>query len=78
MDHYRKLYFIIDNIAYDASVSIGTQPAYQTIDGDKTSCSKTQGPNVMFQLDLKEMRIATDIYLTGKGLLHIMYLKFYR
>ncbi|CAG2189960.1 Receptor-type tyrosine-protein phosphatase zeta,Tyrosine-protein phosphatase non-receptor type 7,Receptor-type tyrosine-protein phosphatase eta,Receptor-type tyrosine-protein phosphatase R,Tyrosine-protein phosphatase non-receptor type 5,Receptor-type tyrosine-protein phosphatase S,Receptor-type tyrosine-protein phosphatase beta,Receptor-type tyrosine-protein phosphatase O,Receptor-type tyrosine-protein phosphatase kappa,Receptor-type tyrosine-protein phosphatase delta,Receptor-type tyrosine-protein phosph len=68
-----------DNIAYDASVSIGTQPANQTIDGDKTSCSKTQGPNVMFQLDLKEMRIATDIYLTGKvnttipGLNHTIY-----
>ncbi|VDI74379.1 Hypothetical predicted protein, partial [Mytilus galloprovincialis] len=70
---------INDNIAYDASVSIGTQPANQTIDGDKTSCSKTQGPNVMFQLDLKEMRIATDIYLTGKvnttipGLNHTIY-----
>ncbi|VDI83389.1 Hypothetical predicted protein [Mytilus galloprovincialis] len=60
---------IYDNIATDAIVSqnpVGSQPAYLANDGDKTSCSKTQGTNVRFHVDMKEIRIVTEIYITGK------------
>ncbi|XP_076115345.1 uncharacterized protein LOC143083059 [Mytilus galloprovincialis] len=57
------------NIATDAIVSqnpVGSQPAYMANDGDKISCSKTQGTNVRFHVDMKEIRIVTEIYITGK------------
>ncbi|CAC5376554.1 unnamed protein product [Mytilus coruscus] len=59
----------VNNIATDASVSqnpSGSQPANLANDGDKTSCSKTQGTNVRFHVDMKEIRIVTEIYLTVK------------
>ncbi|XP_052104992.1 uncharacterized protein LOC127738022 [Mytilus californianus] len=58
------------NIATNALVSrnpLGTKPANLATDGDKTTCSKTQGTDVWFQVDMTEIRIVTELYLTGKG-----------
>ncbi|CAC5376552.1 PTPRT [Mytilus coruscus] len=70
------------SVATDASVSqipSGSQPANLANDGDKTSCSKTHGTNIRFQVDMTEKRIVTEMYLTGKvnttikGLVHTIY-----
>ncbi|CAC5376555.1 Tyrosine-protein phosphatase non-receptor type 5,Tyrosine-protein phosphatase non-receptor type 20,Receptor-type tyrosine-protein phosphatase R,Receptor-type tyrosine-protein phosphatase eta,Tyrosine-protein phosphatase non-receptor type 7,Receptor-type tyrosine-protein phosphatase O,Receptor-type tyrosine-protein phosphatase beta [Mytilus coruscus] len=65
------------NLAYDSVISqipSGIEPA-NVNDGDQTSCSKTKGTNVRFQVDMNEIRIVTDIYLTvkGDGLVHAIY-----
>lgn len=62
---------LIDNIATDASVSqiqFDTKPANQTNDGDKTTCFKSKGTTVRIQVDMTELRIVTEVYLTGKGM----------
>lgn len=65
---------LIDNIATDASVSqiqFDTKPtnlANHANDGDKTTCFKSKGTNVRFQVDMTEIRIVTEVYLTGKGM----------
>ncbi|XP_071132561.1 receptor-type tyrosine-protein phosphatase F-like [Mytilus edulis] len=70
------------NIATDALVSqnpIGTKPTNLAIDGDKSTCSKTKGTDVWFQVDMTEIRIVTEFYITGKvntttnGLVHKIY-----
>lgn len=70
--HYsiHQSFYIIDNLATDALVSqnpIGTKPTNLAIDGDKSTCSKTKGTDVWFQVDLTEIRIVTELYITGKG-----------
>ncbi|CAC5418228.1 PTPRT [Mytilus coruscus] len=55
------------SIATDASVSqnpSGTNPAYLANDGSKKSCSKTQGNNVHFQVDLKDESIVKGMFIT--------------
>lgn len=67
---------MIDNVATDASVSqspTGSRPANLANDGDKSSCSKTNGTNVRFQVDMSEIRIVTEISFTGKGMFNIVF-----
>lgn len=64
---------MIDNLAYGGVISqipSGSKLVYAN-DGNQTSCSKTFGTNVRFQVDMNEIRIVTDIYLTAKGMLNI-------
>ncbi|VDI74377.1 Hypothetical predicted protein, partial [Mytilus galloprovincialis] len=72
---------MIDNLAYDGVISqtpTGSKPTNAN-DGDQRSCSKTIGTNVRFQVDMNEIRIVTDVYLTAKvntsvnGLEHAIY-----
>ncbi|CAG2194765.1 PTPRT [Mytilus edulis] len=61
---------INDNVATDALVSqiqFGTKTANLANDGNKTTCFKSKGTNVRIQVDMTEIRIVTEIYLTGKG-----------
>ncbi|XP_071121659.1 multiple epidermal growth factor-like domains protein 6 [Mytilus edulis] len=54
------------NIAYDSLVwqdPSGSQPAEQAKDGDITTCSKTIGSSVKFQIDLKEKSIVTGLFI---------------
>ncbi|XP_071129197.1 receptor-type tyrosine-protein phosphatase alpha-like [Mytilus edulis] len=69
------------NLAYDGVISqtpTGSKPANAN-DGDQRSCSKTIGTNVRFQVDMNEIRIVTNVYLTAKvntsvnGLEHAIY-----
>lgn len=65
-------FYITDNIASDGLVSqypSGSQPASFANDGSKTSCSKTKGPNVTFQVDLKKESIVTGAYINFGGML---------
>ncbi|VDI43610.1 Hypothetical predicted protein, partial [Mytilus galloprovincialis] len=58
---------INDNMASESLVSQypnGSKLANKATDGYKTSCSRTQGLNVMFQVDLKKESIVTGIYIT--------------
>ncbi|CAG2196371.1 unnamed protein product [Mytilus edulis] len=55
------------NIAYDSLVRqspSGSQPANLTTDGNFGSCSKIQGPTVMFQIDLAKQCIVTGVHIT--------------
>ncbi|VDI18885.1 Hypothetical predicted protein [Mytilus galloprovincialis] len=54
------------NLAYDSSVLINPNSSYPgslANDGSKTSCSKTNGPTVTFQVDLKEESIVTGLHI---------------
>ncbi|XP_063443552.1 multiple epidermal growth factor-like domains protein 11 isoform X2 [Mytilus trossulus] len=54
------------NLAYDSSVLINPNSSYPgslANDGSKISCSKTKGPTVTFQVDLKEESIVTGVYI---------------
>ncbi|XP_076072679.1 uncharacterized protein LOC143044511 isoform X2 [Mytilus galloprovincialis] len=54
------------NLAYDSSVLINPNSRYPgslANDGSKISCSKTKGPTVTFQVDLKEESIVTGVYI---------------
>ncbi|XP_071132256.1 uncharacterized protein [Mytilus edulis] len=54
------------NLASYSSVTqnpSGSLPARLAIDGNKTSCSKTQGKIVTFQVDLKKARAVTEIFV---------------
>ncbi|VDI55259.1 Hypothetical predicted protein [Mytilus galloprovincialis] len=58
------------NIAYDSLVwqdPSGSQPADLAIDGDITTCSKTEGSSVKFQVDLKEKSIVTGLFIILGG-----------
>ncbi|XP_071181979.1 cell death abnormality protein 1-like [Mytilus edulis] len=70
------------NLAYDGVISqipSGSKPANQANDGNQTSCLETVGTNVRFQVDLNNINIVTNIYLTSKvnstvkGLVHKFY-----
>ncbi|XP_063398426.1 uncharacterized protein LOC134683184 [Mytilus trossulus] len=70
------------NIATDTLVSqvhFDTKTANLANDGDKTTCFKSKGTNVRIQVDMTEIRIVTEIYLTGKvntttqGRVHTIY-----
>ncbi|VDI14938.1 Hypothetical predicted protein [Mytilus galloprovincialis] len=55
------------NLASDGLVvqyPSGNEPARFANDGSKKSCSKTKGPNVTFQVDLKKESIVTGVYIT--------------
>ncbi|VDI50988.1 Hypothetical predicted protein [Mytilus galloprovincialis] len=41
----------------------GSLPAILAIDGNKNSCSKTQGLTIIFQVDLKKARAVTEIFV---------------
>lgn len=63
---------IADNIAYDSLVwqdPSGSQTAEQAKDGDITTCSKTIGSSVKFQIDLKEKSIVTGLFIILGGML---------
>lgn len=63
--------FITDNMATESLVSQypnGSEPANKANDGYKISCSRTQGHNVEFQVDLKKESIVTGIYITLGGM----------
>ncbi|XP_063399474.1 uncharacterized protein LOC134684090 [Mytilus trossulus] len=54
------------NIASEGIVSqdpSGSQPASQANDGDITTCSKTKGSSVTFQVDLQEISIVTGLFI---------------
>ncbi|XP_052071240.1 multiple epidermal growth factor-like domains protein 10 isoform X1 [Mytilus californianus] len=54
------------NLAYDSSVFInpnGSYPGSLANDGSKISCSKTKGPSVTFQVDLKKESIVTGVHV---------------
>ncbi|VDI84210.1 Hypothetical predicted protein [Mytilus galloprovincialis] len=56
------------NLAPDSLVSqdpTGSQPANLANDGYTTSCSKTQGHNITFQVDLKTESFVTGMYITA-------------
>ncbi|CAC5388871.1 Tyrosine-protein phosphatase 2,Tyrosine-protein phosphatase corkscrew,Tyrosine-protein phosphatase non-receptor type 6 [Mytilus coruscus] len=58
------------NVAYHGSVfqyPSGSQPAELANDGEVTSCSKTKGINITFQVDLKNKSILTGMYITFGG-----------
>ncbi|CAC5417488.1 unnamed protein product [Mytilus coruscus] len=46
----------------------GNQPSSLANDGNKTSCSKTKGPNVTFQIDLQKKSIVTEVHITFGGM----------
>ncbi|VDI25636.1 Hypothetical predicted protein, partial [Mytilus galloprovincialis] len=55
------------NLAFDSSIlfnSIGTENVSLAIDGNLSSCVTTRGSEIWVQLDLKEVTIVTEIYLT--------------
>ena len=57
-------------MAYDSSVLINPNSSYPgslANDGNKISCSKTKGPIVTFQVDLKEESIVTGVYILFGG-----------
>ncbi|XP_071169638.1 cell death abnormality protein 1-like [Mytilus edulis] len=61
--HYCNKY----NMATESLVSQypnGSEPTNKANDGYKISCSRTQGHNVEFQVDLKKESIVTGIYIT--------------
>lgn len=63
--------FITDNLASDSSVSqnpSGSHAASLAIDGNKTSCSKTQGRNSTFQIDLNKASVVTGLLITFGGM----------
>lgn len=63
---------ITDNVVSEAFVSqhpTGDRPANLSIDGDKTTCSKTSGLNVTFQVDLTKKSIVKRMYITFSGML---------
>lgn len=63
---------LIDNLAFDSSIlfnSIGTENVSLAIDGNLSSCVTTRGSEIWVQLDLKEVTIVTEIYLTLTGTL---------
>ncbi|CAC5421896.1 unnamed protein product [Mytilus coruscus] len=63
--------FINNKIATNALLSqnpIGTKSDKLAEDGDKTTCSKTKGTDVWFQVDMTEIRIVTELYLTGEDI----------
>lgn len=67
-----------DKLAYDGVISqipSGSKPANQANDGNQTSCFETFGTNIRFQVDLKNINIVTNIYLTGKGMLIVDQIK---
>lgn len=67
-----------DNLAYDGVISqipSGSKPTNQANDGNQTSCFETFGTNIRFQVDLKNINIVTNIYLTGKGMLIVDQIK---
>ncbi|XP_071169615.1 cell death abnormality protein 1-like [Mytilus edulis] len=58
------------NMATESLVSQypnGSEPVNKANDGYKISCSRTQGHNVKFQVDLKKESIVTGIYITLGG-----------
>lgn len=64
--------FFTDNMASKRMVSqnpSGSQPASLANDGNKTSCSKTIGKNVTFQVDLMKESIVTGMYIIFGGML---------
>lgn len=64
--------FITDNIASEGVVSqdpSGSQPASQANDGDITTCSKTKGSSITFQVDLQEISIVTGLFILLGGML---------
>lgn len=66
-------FFTTDNIASYSLVSqypSGGQPANRAKDGNKTTCSKTQGTSVTFQVDLKEKSVVTGLYILLGGMLN--------
>ncbi|CAC5417493.1 unnamed protein product [Mytilus coruscus] len=59
------------NMASDGLVELipkGSQPGSLANDGNKTSCSKTMGPTVTFQVDLQTKSIVTGVYITFGGI----------
>ncbi|XP_076081163.1 tyrosine-protein kinase SYK-like [Mytilus galloprovincialis] len=59
----------MDNTATDAlvsQISSVTKSANLANDGNNRSCFKTQGANIRIQVDMKEIRITKEIYLTGR------------
>ncbi|CAC5421897.1 Tyrosine-protein kinase receptor Tie-1,Tyrosine-protein kinase Shark,Melanoma receptor tyrosine-protein kinase,Ack-related non-receptor tyrosine kinase,Tyrosine-protein kinase ZAP-70,Vascular endothelial growth factor receptor 1,Receptor tyrosine-protein kinase erbB-4,Tyrosine-protein kinase SYK,Tyrosine-protein kinase Fer [Mytilus coruscus] len=64
-----RSYLNLDNIATDAlvkQISSNSQTTNRANDGDITSCLKINGTNVRIQVDMKEFRIVTEIYILGK------------
>ncbi|CAC5421893.1 unnamed protein product [Mytilus coruscus] len=60
------------NIAYDGFVTqvpSGSKDAGLVNDGIETTCSKTTGHNVTFQVELKEKSIVTGMYIILAGML---------
>ncbi|VDI12460.1 Hypothetical predicted protein, partial [Mytilus galloprovincialis] len=57
---------INDNLASDSLVwqnPSGSEAVNLTVDGNKTSCSRTRGPTVTFHVDLLEKGIVTGIFM---------------
>lgn len=48
----------------------GSQPGSLVTDGNKTSCTKTEGTPVTFQVDLQTKSILTGVYITFGGMLY--------
>ena len=69
---YNYIYtFLTVNLASDSLVlqdPKGSQPANLANDGNTTSCSKTQGHNITFQVDLKTESLVTGMYITAGGM----------
>lgn len=45
----------------------GSKAVSLTVDGNKTSCSRTQGQTVTFHVDLKEEALVTGLFITLGG-----------
>lgn len=71
MINYSWTYAFTDNLASDGILSqspSGSQPANLANDGNKTSCSKTEGFPSIFQVDLQKESIAQGLHITFGGM----------
>lgn len=61
---------LTDNLAFDSSMlfnSNGNEHPSLATDGNITSCVTTSGAEVLVQVDLKEISIVAEIYITLIG-----------